>query len=197
MHGKGVRVFEVVRQENGACHYHQLKIEHDPRFTTREQDAPPQPARDRTIRDARAHTLRRRDTESATCCSARKAAQREREESGKRGPVRRESAGRDSVNWSLSGHKLAQLRVCVSACALVTFGKCVKHNEGVNTLISDFRNELAFIQSFSFNLYKIKTTPSDTSKLTTYNDSKGLRYTEKKLVLNFEKFHTQLQNNGK
>ncbi len=42
VHGKGVRVFKVVRQENGACHDHQLKIKHGLRFTTTEQDTPPQ-----------------------------------------------------------------------------------------------------------------------------------------------------------
>ena len=30
VHGEGVRVLKVVRQENGAGHDHQLEIEHDP-----------------------------------------------------------------------------------------------------------------------------------------------------------------------
>lgn len=136
VHGKGVRVFEVVRQENGACHDHQLKIKHDPRFTTTEQDAPTQ-----------SETRARRDTESVTCCSARKAARSEREERG----ARRTGAGRDSVRWTQIGSAAR----CVSVCARETFWMCVKHNEGVNALISDFQKHLAFIQDtlcFSFKL---------------------------------------------
>lgn len=38
--------------------------------------------------------------------------------------------------------------VCVRVFTYVTFWMCVKHNEGVNTLISDFQNELPFIQAF-------------------------------------------------
>ncbi len=80
VHGKGVRVFKVVCQENGACHDHQLKIKHDPRFTTTEQDTPPQ-----SVMCTSWHWER-------TCCSARKAARSEREERGEQ----RTGAGRVS-----------------------------------------------------------------------------------------------------
>ncbi len=60
------------------------------------------------------------------------------------------------------GHKL-----CVSVCARETFWMCAKHNEGVNALISDFQQQLAFIQDtlcFSFKLQSTKTTCSYSSK---------------------------------
>lgn len=93
VHGKGVRVFEVVRQENGACHDHQLKIKHDPRFTTTEQAATPQ-----------SETRARRDTESVTCCSAERA-RGERRAEDRRGEGQREM----DTNW-LSGALCVRVR---------------------------------------------------------------------------------------
>lgn len=97
-------------------------------------------------RDTHTHSLRCRDTENVTCCYSlpgklHRASEKRVESRERCGEKQR---GGTSVNVSLSTHKLAH-GVCVSVCWMwMTFWTCVKHNEGVNSLISDFQNEFAF-----------------------------------------------------
>ncbi len=128
----------------------------------------------------------RRDTESAHAAPRGKprGASERREESG--GPVWGESAGRDSVRWT----QISSAARCVSVCARETFWMCAKHNEGVNALIIDFQQQLAFIQDtlcFSFKLQRTKTTCSYSRKQQINYwymvTPRSLRYTDHKYLV--------------